>query len=108
PAKRYGWGWGIPGSWQGWLVLAAFVGLLVLGSFLFPPSTMLGAYLAYVTVLCVLLIGMCWLKGERRAGGGATINTRKHRRTYRGQPRMAAFGAKRIARGPGLDGLGRE
>jgi hypothetical protein len=20
PAKRYGWGWGIPSSWQGWLV----------------------------------------------------------------------------------------
>jgi hypothetical protein len=24
PAKRYGWGWGIPCSWRGWLVLAAF------------------------------------------------------------------------------------
>ncbi len=21
PAKRYGWGWGIPNVWQGWLVL---------------------------------------------------------------------------------------
>jgi hypothetical protein len=64
PAKRYGWGWGIPSSWQGWLVLAAFVGLLVVGSFLLPPSAMLGAYLAYVAVLCVLLVGTCWLKGE--------------------------------------------
>ena len=25
PAKRYGWGWGLPGTWQGWLVVAAFV-----------------------------------------------------------------------------------
>ncbi len=33
-AKRYGWGWGIPSSWQGWLVLAAFVALLVVGSLL--------------------------------------------------------------------------
>jgi drug/metabolite transporter (DMT)-like permease len=64
PAKHYGWGWGIPSSWQGWLVLAAFAGLLVFGSFLFQPSTKLGAYLAYVTVLCVLLFGVCWLKGE--------------------------------------------
>ena len=59
PAKRYGWGWGIPSSWQGWLVLAAFVGLLVVGSLLFPPSAKLGAYLAYVAVLCGL--------AERRA-----------------------------------------
>jgi hypothetical protein len=64
PAKRYGWGWGIPSSREGWLVLAAFVGLLVVGSFLFPPRTRLGPYLAYVAVLCALLIGVCWLKGE--------------------------------------------
>jgi hypothetical protein len=64
PAKRYGWGWGIPSSWQGWLVLAAFGGLLVAGSYLFPPGRGLGAYLAYVAVLCALLVAMCWLKGE--------------------------------------------
>jgi hypothetical protein len=52
PAKRYGWGWGVPSSWQGWLVLAAFVGLLVVGSFLFPPSAKLGAYLAYLPGSC--------------------------------------------------------
>jgi hypothetical protein len=63
-AKRYGWGWGIPGTWQGWLVLAAFVGLLAVGAVLFPPRTERGAYLAYVTVLCVLLVAVCWLKGE--------------------------------------------
>jgi hypothetical protein len=64
PAKRYGWGWGIPNSWQGWLVLATFTGLLVLGNFFFPPGTKLGPYLVYVAALCVLLIGVCWLKGE--------------------------------------------
>jgi hypothetical protein len=64
PAKRYGYGWGIPSSWQGWIVLAVFVALLVVGSFLFPPHAKLGAYLAYVAVLCVLLVGACWLKGE--------------------------------------------
>jgi hypothetical protein len=42
PAKRYGWGWGIPCTWQGWLVMAGFVGLLVAGSFLLPPRTNLG------------------------------------------------------------------
>lgn len=64
PAKRYGWGWGIPRSWQGWLVLAGFVVLLVLGGLLFPPKRELGFFLAYVVALCVLLTGICWLKGE--------------------------------------------
>jgi hypothetical protein len=39
PAKRYGYGWGIPNSWQGWVVLVAFVALSVVGSFVFPPHT---------------------------------------------------------------------
>ena len=29
PAKRYGWGWGAPRTWQGWAVLALFT--LVVG-----------------------------------------------------------------------------
>jgi hypothetical protein len=64
PAKRYGWGWGIPNSWQGWVVLVAFVALSVVGSFVFPPHTWPGVYYAYMIVLCCLLAGICWLKGE--------------------------------------------
>jgi hypothetical protein len=64
PAKRYGWGWVVPRSWQGWLVLAAFAGLLAVGFYLFPPGREPGPYLAYVAVLCVLLVAVCWLKGE--------------------------------------------
>jgi hypothetical protein len=30
PAKRYGWGWGPPRVWQGWVVLAIFFALLPL------------------------------------------------------------------------------
>ena len=72
PAKRYGWGWGIPKTWQGWLVLAVFGALLFAGSVVLPPARQIGLYLAYVAVLCGLLIGVCWLKGEppRRRWGG--------------------------------------
>jgi hypothetical protein len=64
PAKRYGWGWGLPCAWQGWLVLATFVALLVAGSVLFPPKADLVFFLGYVAVLGGLLFGVCWLKGE--------------------------------------------
>ncbi|MGO9359245.1 MAG: hypothetical protein ACLP1D_16530 [Xanthobacteraceae bacterium] len=63
PAKRYGWGWGVPKAWQGWAVLATFVVLVAAGAWLFPPRTAHVAYLAYVVVLCLLLTGVCWLKG---------------------------------------------
>ena len=64
PAKRYGWGWGLPGTWQGWLVVAAFVVLLVAGIILFPPRAALSLFNIYVIVLCAVLTGVCWLKGE--------------------------------------------
>jgi len=37
PAKRYGWGWGLPCAWQGWLVLAAYF----LGMFLLSVTAMI-------------------------------------------------------------------
>lgn len=64
PAKRYGWGWGLPSTWEGWAVLAAFIALIVLDTLLFPPRKVLGAYIAGVVGLSVLLVAVCWLKGE--------------------------------------------
>jgi len=64
PAKRYGWGWGIPATRQGWLVLTAFAGLLLIGSLLFPPRRKVGSFLAFVAMLCGLLVAVCWVKGE--------------------------------------------
>jgi hypothetical protein len=64
PAKRYGWGWGFPITWQGWLVFAAFFALLLIGIYLFLPGQSLTGFLLYVIALTVLLIGVCWVKGE--------------------------------------------
>ncbi len=64
PAKRHGWGWGLPATWQGWTVLAGFMGLLWLGAIIFPPAGELRSYLVYVGVLCGLLVALCWRKGE--------------------------------------------
>lgn len=64
PAKTYGWGWGVPATWEGWLVLAAYIVLAAAIGFLFPPETKTAAFCAGIAGLSVLLIGICWLKGE--------------------------------------------
>jgi hypothetical protein len=64
PAKRYGWGWGLPSAWQGRAVLIGFILLIVCGAFFFPPGRELIAYLIYVFVLTAVLIVVCWIKGE--------------------------------------------
>lgn len=64
PAKKHGWGWGVPNAWQGWVVLAIFFALLFAGLFPFPPHTKSGAYVTYVALLCGLLVAVCWIKGE--------------------------------------------
>jgi len=63
-AKRYGWGWGLPLTWEGWLALAVFVVLVIASAVMFPPPRAFASYLICIAVLCVALLGVCWLKGE--------------------------------------------
>lgn len=64
PAKRYGWGWGMPCSWQGWLVFIAFFALVIAGIFVFPPARSVSRFLLYTLGLTAALVAVCWLKGE--------------------------------------------
>jgi len=64
PAKRYGWGWGFPRTWQGWLVIALYVALIAAGAGVMSPSQQPGLYAACLVGLTVVLIGVCWAKGE--------------------------------------------
>jgi len=64
PAKRYGWGWGPPSAWQGWVVLVIYLALVLGGIPLVQASTGNLVYLAYVSVLTVALLAICWLTGE--------------------------------------------
>ena len=63
PAKRYGWGWGPPNNWQGWSVVAGFAALIAVGAATILPRSHTG-FIGCVAVLSVLLIGVCWWKGE--------------------------------------------
>ena len=59
-AKQYGWGWGLPTAWQGWLVLALYLGGLIL-------ATVFGderAVYICLGVLTLLLLVVCVIKGE--------------------------------------------
>lgn len=67
PAKRYGWGWGLPSSWQGWVVLVVYFSLLGLGVLVLltdPEPYYVFAFVAFTGLLSVLLIAICRLKGE--------------------------------------------
>lgn len=80
-AKRYGWGWGLPGAWEGWATLAAFFGLMAAASYLFPPERDVWRFAGIVLLLVVALLAVCWLKGEppRWRWGGTTDSSGRNR-----------------------------
>jgi hypothetical protein len=64
PAKRYGWGWGPPTLWQGWLVFIAFFVLLAVAAYVFLSRQNVVAFLVSTVVLVVALLAICYAKGE--------------------------------------------
>ena len=63
PAKKYGWGWGMPTMWQGWLVLTAFIALLYGGLHFIDVQSQPRAFLLYISALSAALVTVCWLTG---------------------------------------------
>lgn len=64
PAKRYGWGWGLPCAWQGWAVLTAYV-LVIAGILRFlAPTHRIGLVLLCAAAATAVLCMVCWFKGE--------------------------------------------
>lgn len=61
-AKTYGWGWGWPRCWQGWVVMAGYVGAM-LGVTPIAQAD-LRLFFACVVGLTLVLIAICWWKGE--------------------------------------------
>ena len=63
PAKRYGWGWGFPIAWQGWVVYLAYVALVIAGS-IWYTRTLSPLFFVYLIAISAALIAICWWKGE--------------------------------------------
>ena len=64
PAKRYGWGWGFPVTWQGWVVFLGYIILVLGGTQLVLPARPT-AFGGLVVILTIGLIAICWIKGEK-------------------------------------------
>ena len=64
PAKKYGWGWGLPTTWQGRAVLGAFFVLVGLGALALLPTYGKDVFMAYSMALCLALVVVCRVKGE--------------------------------------------
>lgn len=62
-AKRYGWGWGLPLTWHGWLVLIAFFVAMAGSALRFLPDR-IDSFLACTAVLTLILVAVCYAKGE--------------------------------------------
>ena len=60
PARRVGWGWGLPCALPGWLTVALYAATVFAAATWFPPLV----FLATVAVATSLLIAVCKAKGE--------------------------------------------
>ena len=62
--KRYGWGWGLPLRWQGWVTLALYVAAIAFIVVEYPPSTGGVRFAALVVLASLVLTFICWRTGE--------------------------------------------
>lgn len=67
--KEYGWGW-VPITWQGWLIIILYI-LFIIKQFLLidirshsVSDTLIG-FLPRVIFATIILIGICFLAGEK-------------------------------------------
>ena len=64
PAKRYGFGWGFPNCWQGRVVVAVWLLLLVGWTIVLRPDRYPAAFAVYNVVISALLVLVIAAKGE--------------------------------------------
>jgi hypothetical protein len=62
-AKRYGWGWGLPAAWQGWVVMITWVVAVAVAG---PMLALLNwpLFFLYISVMVAALLAICFAKGE--------------------------------------------
>ena len=64
PAKRYGWGWGLPNTWQGWVVIAVWLAILYPTTMWLLARNQTGLFVAFMLAMIAVLTLIGYLKGE--------------------------------------------
>jgi len=71
-AKTYGWGWGLPLKWQGWLVYFLYFFIVLFPVFIPEIRMYLDKndrnsllYILYLILPTIILIYICYMKGEK-------------------------------------------
>jgi hypothetical protein len=62
PAKRYGWGWGPPSAWQGWVFLVGWLAVFFAGTSLVQGHP--GVLALWVGAMVAVMLAVCLAKGE--------------------------------------------
>lgn len=65
PAKRYGWGWGLPVTWQGWLVLLSYFAVIFIAIAYFRPRNNVVGFLVSLVLASIVLVAVIAWKGEK-------------------------------------------
>jgi hypothetical protein len=64
PAKRYGWGWGPPVDWRGWVFMFGWLAVFFSGvGFLISRSSLM--HVPFAAAMVIVLLAVCYWKGER-------------------------------------------
>jgi hypothetical protein len=63
PAKRYGWGWGLPTAWQGWVIMLGSLAAIALAARWMLPRHPIALQFAVLGIVG-LLLRVCYRKGE--------------------------------------------
>ena len=64
PAKKYGWGWGLPCAWQGWVVYAVWFALFFPGAIFLAPRNIV-LFVVGSVVLSIVFLTIVVIKGEK-------------------------------------------
>ena len=67
PRKKYGVGWGLPVTWQGWVVLILYILMSMIGTKFFLTDSMvrIPLFLLYFFIITGVFVFVCWKKGEK-------------------------------------------
>jgi len=63
-SKSSAYGWGLPCSWQGWVVFAVYCILLLAGRYMLKAYGYVAYYTLYIVLVTFVLIVIVLIKGE--------------------------------------------